>query len=188
MQLPFDGEWFVFWGGDTEEQNYHVTTPSQTGAFDILKVDANGKSYRGDGTKNEDYYAFGEPVLSPCDGDVVMAVDGVKDNTPGKMNPLFVTGNTVVIKTASDEYVLLAHFKRGTVAVEQGDMVKAGQLLGECGNSGNSSEAHIHMHIQNQESMISATGIKCFFEEIIVNNESRSDYSPVKGERVRNSQ
>lgn len=184
--LPFKGEWTVFWGGDTQEQNYHVTTPSQKNAFDLLIMDENGKSYTGDGTKNEDYYAFGKELIAPAAGEVVLAVDGVKDNKPGTMNPIFMTGNTVIIKTANNEYLLFAHFKQHSIKVKQGDRVTQGQLLGLSGNSGNSSEAHLHFHIQNVEEMAQATGIKSYFEQIKVNGEIKKDYSPVKGERISN--
>lgn len=186
MVLPFSGEWFVFWGGDTKEQNYHVSTKSQKNAFDIMIMDENGKSYKTDGRTNDDYYAFCQPLKAPCDGEVVLAVDGVKDNIPGEMNTMFVTGNTAVIKTSNNEYLLFAHFKQYSIKVKQGDKVKQGQLIGLCGNSGNSSEPHLHFHIQNKENMTDATGIKCFFEKLLVNGEEKTDYSPVKGERIKN--
>tara|TARA_R110001599_G_scaffold335658_1_gene552886 strand:- start:1684 stop:2649 length:966 start_codon:yes stop_codon:yes gene_type:complete len=184
--LPFKGEWTVFWGGDTEALNYHVTTPSQKGAFDLLIFDENGKSFSGDGSKNEDYYAFGKELLAPVAGEVVLVVDGVKDNKPGTMNPIFVTGNTVIIKTANNEYLLLAHFKQHSIKVKQGDRVTQGQVLGLSGNSGNSSEPHLHFHIQNMEEMSQATGAKSYFKSIKVNGKVKTDYSPIKGERISN--
>jgi len=187
MALPFSGEWFVKWGGDTKDKNYHVAYQAQKNAFDIMILGANGKSYKTDGKTNEDYYAFGQPLTSPCDGEVVLAVDGVKDNIPGEMNTMFIYGNTVVIKTANNEYLLFAHFKQQSIKVKQGDKIKQGQLLGHCGNSGNSSEAHIHFHIQSQEGMTDATGIKCYFDKILVNGTVKNDYSPVKGERIKNA-
>tara|TARA_R110001592_G_scaffold33835_2_gene116843 strand:- start:1926 stop:2891 length:966 start_codon:yes stop_codon:yes gene_type:complete len=184
--LPFNGEWTVFWGGDTEAQNYHVTTPSQKGAFDLLIFDEGGKSFSGDGSKNEDYYAFGKELLAPAAGEVVLVVDGVKDNKPGTMNPVSITGNTVIIKTANNEYLLLAHFKQHSIKVKRGDRVTQGQLLGLSGNSGNSSEAHLHFHIQNMEEMSQATGAKSYFESIKVNGVVKKDYSPIKGEHISN--
>lgn len=60
------------------------------------------------------------------------------------------------------------------------------ELLGLCGNSGNSSEAHLHFHIQNIEDMNSATGVKCYFERILVNGEAKNDYSPIQNDKIRN--
>lgn len=184
--LPFKDEWTVFWGGDTREQNYHVDYVAQKNAFDIVIRDSSGKSYLTHGKTNEDYYAFGKELIAPCDGEVVLVVDGIKDNVPGQMNAIYVPGNTVVIKVAANEYLLFAHFKQHSIVVKEGQKIKQGQLLGLCGNSGNSSEPHLHFHIQNVENMMNATGMKCYFDNIIVNGSPKSDYSPVKGEKIRN--
>ncbi|MBV9243031.1 MAG: DUF3887 domain-containing protein, partial [Acidobacteria bacterium] len=80
LTLPFRSEWFVFWGGDTVALNYHQDAPTQRFAFDILKVDASGKTHIGSGARNEDYYAFGQDILVDADGVVTDVVTGVKDN------------------------------------------------------------------------------------------------------------
>ena len=82
MKLPFKGEWSVTWGGDTKEQNYHVESVAQKNAFDFLIYDEKGLTHKGTGEANEDYYAFGKELYAPCDGEVVLVVDGVKDNIP----------------------------------------------------------------------------------------------------------
>ena len=184
--LPFNDEWTVFWGGDTKELNYHIESEAQKNAFDIVITDKNGKTFETDGKTNEDYYAFGKELIAPCDAEVVLAVDGVKDNIPGELNPIYVPGNTVILKTANNEYLFFAHFKQNSIVVKQGQKVKQGELLGLCGNSGNSSEAHLHFHIQKVEDMNKATGAKCYFDEIIVDGELKKDYSPIKGEKIKN--
>ena len=184
--LPFKGEWTVFWGGDTKELNYHVESEAQKNAFDIVITDKNGKSFKTDGKTNEDYYAFGKELIAPCDAEVVLSVDGIKDNIPGELNPIYIPGNTVILKTKNDEFLFFAHFKQNSIVVKQGQKVKQGELLGLCGNSGNSSEAHLHFHIQNIEDMNKATGAKSYFSEIFVNGELKKDYSPIKGEKVKN--
>ncbi len=184
MDLPFQGEWTVIWGGDTKELNYHIDNVAQKNAFDFVITDSKGNSYRTDGTTNEDYYAFGKELTAPCDGEVVLAVDGVKDNKPGEMNPVWVPGNTVIIRTANNEYLFLAHFKQHSILVKEGQKVSKGTILGQCGNSGNSSEAHLHFHLQNVEDMNVASGIKCYFDNLLVNGQTKTDYSPVKSEKV----
>jgi murein DD-endopeptidase MepM/ murein hydrolase activator NlpD len=186
LMLPFKDEWTVVWGGDTKELNYHVESRAQKNAFDILITNEKGKSYKTDGKKNEDYYAFGKELLAPCEGEIVLVVDGVKDNMPGVLNPLYVPGNTVVIKTPNNEYLLFAHFKQHSIVVKQGQTVKQGQLLGLCGNSGNSSEPHLHFHIQDAEEMNAATGVKCYFDKIQVNGQTKTDYSPIQKEKISN--
>jgi len=184
MKLPFKGEWSVTWGGDTKEQNYHVESVAQKNAFDILIKDEQGSTHKGTGESNEDYYAFGKELYAPCDGEVVLVIDGVKDNIPGVLNPIYIPGNTVVIKTGTGEYAFFAHFKQHSIVVKQGQKVSAGALLGLCGNSGNSSEPHLHFHLQNVEDMSKATGAKCYFDQLKVNGVLKLDYSPVKGDKI----
>lgn len=85
LSLPFNGNWLVFWGGDTRELNHHHDAPNQRFALDLLGMGEDGKTQRGDGTRNEDYYAFGREVLAPGDGTVIEVIEGVRDNTPGSM-------------------------------------------------------------------------------------------------------
>ncbi|MEO8933292.1 MAG: DUF3887 domain-containing protein [Xanthomarina sp.] len=184
--LPFKNEWTVFWGGDTKEQNYHVESRAQKNAFDFVITDNTGKTYKTDGKTNEDYYAFGTDLMAPCDAEVVLVVDGIKDNLPGELNPIYVPGNTVILKTLHDEYLFFAHFKQNSIVVKLGQKVKQGDLLGLCGNSGNSSEAHLHFHIQNVEDMNKATGAKSYFQDIFVDGKLKKDHSPVKGEKIKN--
>lgn len=181
MILPFNEEWTVFWGGDTRAQNYHVDYPNQRGAFDIVIRDNKFKTFKTNGKTNEDYFVFGKDLIAPCDGEVIQVIDGVADNEPGQMNPQQVTGNTVVIKTANDEYLLFAHIKNGTVAVKEGQMVKQRDLLGQCGNSGNSTEPHLHFHVQDSEDFFTTVSAKCYFERIMVNGEIKEDYARAAG-------
>ena len=185
--LPFEGEWFVFWGGDTKEENYHVESNAQKGAFDFLIKDQEGKSFKNEGKINKDYYAFGKRIISPSEGEVVLVVDGVKDNIPGKLNPIYLPGNSVIIKTENNEFLFFAHFIKDSIVVSEGQAVKQGDLLGLCGNSGNSSEPHLHFHIQNVEDMNEATGAKAYFEKILVDGKIKRDYSPVRNQKVRNA-
>jgi murein DD-endopeptidase MepM/ murein hydrolase activator NlpD len=97
---------------------------------------------------------------------------------------MYVPGNTVILKTANNEYLFFAHFKQHTIKVKQGEKINQGGVLGLCGNSGNSSEPHLHFHIQNVEDINIATGVKCYFEEILVNGTVKTDFSPIKGEKV----
>lgn len=186
MHLPFKEEWTVFWGGDTQALNYHIESVAQKNAFDIMILDDKGSTHKGTGEANDDYYAFGKELFAPCDGEVVLVVDGVKDNIPGTKNPIYIPGNTVIIKTDKNEFVFFAHFKQRSIVVKQGQKLNAGDVLGLCGNSGNSSEPHLHFHLQNTEDMNIATGAKCYFDQIKVNGVNKTDYSPIKGDKISN--
>ena len=189
FRLPFQGEWLVLWGGDTRELNQHHDTRNQRYAFDFLVADSTGKTHKSDGKRNEDYFAFGQPVSAPADGVVTDVITGVRDNAPGSMNPYSAIGNAVVIEHREHEVSTLGHLKQGSLRVKSGDKVKRGQVLGLCGNSGNSSEPHIHFHLQNTPIIQDATGIRCLFDKVYVTGdgktESKANYSPVKGDIVK---
>lgn len=186
MRLPFNEEWFVYWGGVTEAQNYHVREISQQYAYDLLMV-KEGASYSGDPKNNESYYAFGKEIVAPCNARVVQVIEGVPDNIPGVTNPRDLTGNTLVLQTAIGEYILFAHLKEGSIVVEEGQEVVQGEVMAQCGNSGNSTEPHLHLSLQNTIEMSDATGGKLYFERLMVNDELKVDYLPVKEDFIRNT-
>ena len=70
----------------------------------------------------------------------------------------------------------------------RGRSLKQGQYLGKCGNSGNSTQPHLHFHIQNVEDMNSATGAKAYFDKIMVDGVYKADYSPIKDQRIQNQE
>ena len=188
LNLPFEGKWLTCWGGNTIELNQHHEIPCQKYAFDFLITDDSGKTFSGEGKKCEDYYAFGKPVLSPADGIVVDVITGVRDNVPPSMNPYSALGNSVTIQHDKYEFSVIAHFKDGSILVKAGDKVKKGQIIGACGNSGNSSEPHIHYNLQNTSIVQDGTGIQCFFDNILLwkhdKNEARAKCSPIKGDII----
>jgi hypothetical protein len=149
LAMPFRDLWYVRWGGATELENYHVIGPAQRHAFDFV-VWRDGATFRTDGTAAADYGAWDQPILSPTAGTVVEAVDGVDDNVPPTMNPAQTFGNHVVIEAGPHAYVVLGHLRRGSVAVAVGAHVERGDALGRCGNSGNTSEPHLHLHAQDR--------------------------------------
>ncbi|MBT8281899.1 MAG: peptidoglycan DD-metalloendopeptidase family protein [Muriicola sp.] len=185
MILPFREEVFVYWGGTTLEQNYHLAELSQQYAYDLLMV-KDGSSHQGDAKLNDNYFVFGKEIIAPCDGRVVLVIDGVPDNEPGIMNQEQLTGNTIVLQTDLNEYILFAHLQEGSLQVEEGEEVLQGEIIARCGNSGNSTEPHLHLSLQNTTNMEDAIGAKLFFDQILVNDEIKTDYLPVKEDFIRN--
>jgi murein DD-endopeptidase MepM/ murein hydrolase activator NlpD len=153
FRLPFTGTWLVAWGGNSLPLNYHIATPNQTHAYDIL-VWKDGGTHSGDGTRLQDYYAYGQPALAPAAGTVVSVLDCEPDSPPQQpprfTNPL---GNHVGIKVAEGATLFMAHLQRGSVRVAVGERVAPGQQIGLVGNSGNTSEPHFHVHLQDREDM-----------------------------------
>ncbi|XID92926.1 M23 family metallopeptidase [Paenibacillaceae bacterium WGS1546] len=161
---PFRGEWLVFWGGQDVLANYHYEHPSQRYAYDFVQA-KDGFSYSGDATLNESYYAFGQEALAPQDGTVALVVNDIPDNAPvGTVNPDEPAGNLVVLDHGNGEYSFLAHLKEGSVRVKAGDRVNKGDPVGLIGNSGNSSEPHLHFHIGDSSDLFSGTSIRVHWE------------------------
>ncbi len=186
LRLPVEGEWFTFWGGDSDRTNHHVRAPDQRHAYD-LAVWRDGATHAGTGAANTDYWAWGQPVVAPAAGQVVAAVDGIADNQPltGGVNTTDPAGNHVLLDVGHGEYVLLAHFQEGSVAVKAGDRVEAGQPLGLCGSSGNSSEPHLHVHLQDSPTALEGFGLPLAFSDVVVDGERESTAALVQGQFVQ---
>ncbi len=145
LLFPVGGGRWEAAAGEGRFFNHHWVAPLQRAALDLVVVDRRGSSHRGVlAGCDEDYYAFDSPVHSPVDAEVVRCGDGLND---GELNPAKPAGNHVVLGAGSEE-ILIAHLKKGSVAVTAGQQVRAGQLLGVVGNSGNSTEPHLHIHAQ----------------------------------------
>ena len=168
LSLPFEGRWYVAWGGPDITRNYHAKAKDQRFALDILKVEG-GRTHSGAGTALTDYYAFGQPVLAVAPGVVVAAEGGVADNPIGVMNPKEAFGNYVVIDHGDGEFSMFAHLVQGSLQVAEGDEVTRGQPLGRCGNSGNTSEPHIHYHLQDTPRRFDGEGLPAVFGRVLVN-------------------
>jgi murein DD-endopeptidase MepM/ murein hydrolase activator NlpD len=198
--LPFDGAWVILWGGDTEFQNYHAVAPQQRHAYDIA-IWENGSTHSGDGTKLEDFYAYGQTVLAPVAGEVVETANEYPDiptsyaqaADPSAVQEAVdlsanvpVVGNHVVIKTADGQFVYLAHMQPGSVRVAVGDTVEIGDAIGLVGNSGNTSEPHIHIHAQTALNLTdpAAIGVPIAFDDVVVNGEPATGIQPVIGDIV----
>lgn len=186
--LPFRGEWLVFWGGDTRDQNHHVDHPSQRRAADLVKVDDAGSTHRGAGKNLKDYYAYGQDVLAMVDGVVVTAIEGIPDSVPGEIDGSYVTGNLVVLRHDGGVHSAYAHLAPGSLKVKQGDRVRRGQVIGACGNSGYSSEPHLHVQFQDGPRFERSWGVEPVFREVMVVRDGaraeRRDYTFLKGDRV----
>lgn len=166
FDVPFRGEWFVFWGGTNSLVNYHYDYENQRYAYDFVVMNKNS-FYEGDGTQNQNYYAFGKEYLAPAGGTIVAVKNDVEDNEPvGKMNENQPMGNFVIIDHGNEEYSYLVHFKYQSIRVNIGDKVNRGDFLGFVGNSGNSSEPHIHFHVADSPDPMTSKSIRINFEKV----------------------
>ena len=183
LRLPFDGAWQVFWGGRKPEQNYHAVDPGQRFALDLLVVE-DGSSHEGDGQALQDYHCWDRPILAPAAGTAAAAVDGLPDQAIGETDPANPAGNHVVLDLGNDEFAFLAHLRQGSVAVKLGERVESGQEIGRCGNSGNTSEPHLHFHLQTTPVLGEGEGLPALFNAYVADGEPVARGEPVRGQTV----
>ena len=168
--LPFEGAWETVNGGFTPEYSHSWNIPGQRYAYDFLLM-KQGRSYFGDARKVESYYCYGKPILSPADGVVVTVRNRSLDSLILGKDRFFsrsshIAGNYLVVKHAQGEYSLMAHLKKDSILVNEGDHVQRGQTLAQCGNTGNSTEPHLHFHLQSGPNFYTSVGLPLRFSGI----------------------
>ncbi|GAB3667350.1 M23 family metallopeptidase [Halopiger thermotolerans] len=169
-RLPLEGTWTVVNGSPDREYSHSWGILTQRYAYDFVITDEDGRTTAGERGPPEEYYCFGEPVLAPADGVVVSTRNDHRDyhRTNGWMDPLqrSILGNHVIIDHENGEYSVLAHLQRGSVAVESGERVERGQQVARCGNSGNTTEPHLHFHLQDRSSFFLGMGLPIRFSDV----------------------
>jgi len=165
FSLPFYGKWQVSQG----HSGKHTHRDDWKYAWDFVISDENGKEFSGDGSKIEDFFCFGKPVLAPADGWIEDVVDMIDDNEPGDFNLDQNWGNTIIIKHTEGIYSKLSHLKKQSVLVTRGTYVYKGQVIAHCGNSGRSPYPHLHFQFQATPFIGSKT-LKYPFSQYVISN------------------
>ncbi|RSL33923.1 M23 family metallopeptidase [Salibacterium salarium] len=149
VELAFpmkDGMYYVGQGGNHTQINYHNTHPAQKYAVDLVELNTIGARASGIYPKNLDaYHIYGESLYSPCTGKVGASRNNLSDLTPPETNAGQPKGMQIDCES-QDVQVLVAHMQEESVAVEEGDSVQQGDPIGVVGNSGNTTEPHLHIH------------------------------------------
>lgn len=186
LRLPFQGTWYVLWGGRKYEDNLHTPVPDMRFALDLLVAPngTGGGSCKGACRANDEYYAWNQPVLAPADGTVVRVEQGVVDNEPNRPRPGNIFGNYIVVDHGNDEYSLLAHLQKGSASVQPGDKVVAGQQLARVGNSGMSTEPHIHFQLMDEPDYQMAHGLPAQFSAYTANDRVVRRGEPARTEQI----
>lgn len=159
------------------EGNFYI---AQRFAIDWVKLDDRGRTFSGDSLKNSSYYAYGNDALAVADGIVTEVKDGIPENVPGlnsRAVPITletVGGNHVIVDIGGGHYAFYAHLQPGSIKVHTGERVKRGQLLGLVGNSGNSTEPHLHFHVSDASSPLGSEGLPYAFETLEIVGRCRS--------------
>ena len=138
---------------------------AQRFAIDWVKAGPDGKTFTGDAKLNQSYHAWGVEALAVGDGVVTAVKDGIAENIPGPasravpMTLETIGGNHVILDLGRGRYAFYAHLQPGSLKVKLGDKVRRGQVVGQVGNSGNSTEPHLHFHLSDGNSPLASEGI-----------------------------
>ena len=167
----------------------------QTFAIDLVHEPEGAKRPRGY-RRPDEFSAFGKEIVAPAEGRVVSVRDRARDHrsrsTPdlarlmrleGRLRELlgggrWVVGNTIVLDLGSGVFASLSHLKRGSARVDRGDHVERGDVLALCGNSGNSSEPHLHFQLMDHARQSIAAGLPFVF----VDDDHPEGWVPRSGE------
>lgn len=160
LSFPLEkGNYIVANGGNHRIINSHLKIMDNTdekkklwrgNAYGVDLVAINKYGFRSSGIQPADpreYNIFGKKVLAPCDGEIIATCNTLPDLWVPKIDKDNKAGNYILLRGSKAD-ILLAHLRQGSLKVNNGDRVKAGQILGEVGNSGQSNEPHLHIHAQ----------------------------------------
>jgi murein DD-endopeptidase MepM/ murein hydrolase activator NlpD len=187
LALPFTGRWTVQ-NSPAERVPSHGTSAFGTShAIDFLAVDDRGRTAPRTlrslvvSEQPDVFVGFGQPVLAPLAGNVVSVHDGETDHearrspftliayalgqaSRARQGDVALAGNWVAIAVeTAGPFVLLAHLRNGSIRVHPGQTVEMGEVIGECGNSGNSTEPHLHVQVSDSTDWANAKGVPLAF-------------------------
>jgi murein DD-endopeptidase MepM/ murein hydrolase activator NlpD len=179
---------YVGWGASLHTAHRWVLPEAY--AFDIARLGEGGLTYRADGARFSDYYAYGAEIRAAAGGKVIETANDVPEDQallqlPNESTDAYTArvrenqarlmksenglmGNHVIIDHGNHEYSLYAHMQPGSVLVRPGDSIAAGALLGRLGSSGNSTEPHLHFHVCSGSSALQCNGVPVSFSNIKV--------------------
>ncbi|MGO2519098.1 MAG: M23 family metallopeptidase [Microbacterium sp.] len=195
VESPVGGRWLAMNSPASRVPSHGIRMYGQAHAIDLVhEPDRTSRPVFGTGSvmrPNSDYPAFGQPVFAMVDGVVVKASDWRRDHRARSTalgviylmvegmirefgGPGFIVGNHVTIRTVDGLYATVAHLQQGSVTVSVGDTVRGGDQIGQCGNSGNSTEPHVHAQLMDRQSLLLAQGVPLVFTAITLGDAPES--------------
>lgn len=218
VEFPLRGEWYSPNTPGTRIPSHGTDQLGTTYAYDFIQVEWDRKgwpAYHGSliqyllsGIPLNEYYYWGQEIYAPCDGTVIIAEDGYKENdktnflsdlsnayknahyfNSEKDDVQSVAGNYVIIRYSDNVYAALCHLQTGSIQVCDGQTIKKGEIIGKVGHSGNSFAPHLHFQLMDNSDITIAHGLPCAFEqyEIFENGEWKliENGIPTNQDRIR---
>ncbi|WP_331771133.1 M23 family metallopeptidase (plasmid) [Embleya sp. NBC_00888] len=181
VEAPVSGRWRALNSPADKVPSHGTRAYGQAYAIDIVAEPEGGRARPRFGwwpvvRRSGAFPGFGLPVSAVADATVVRVVDGQRDHLSRNSFPALVylvvegvfrevadarrlVGNHVILDPGDGVYAMYAHLRRGSVVVREGERVRVGQELARCGNSGNSSEPHVHFQLMDAADPTVARGI-----------------------------
>lgn len=166
---PLEGPGWVAVGSCCDGPHRRAMNPvdnqvwlAQRYAIDFNKLSDDDQFATGDPDLNESWPTWDQPVLAVADSTVVQAADEFADQIPNNMETVPLEGadgNYVILEIDEGVYAFYAHLKPGSVAVQPGDTVAKGEVIGRTGNSGNSTGPHLHFQVMDRPSALVASSV-----------------------------
>ncbi|MCE0534595.1 M23 family metallopeptidase [Kineosporia rhizophila] len=188
LELPFTGSWLVQNSPAERVPSHGTDRLGSRYAIDFVAVDERHRSASRRTWRTllaseppELFHAFGRPVLAPIAGRVVRAHDGEPDHEARRsqltlipyalgqarrlaQGPAAVAGNHLIVEiTPTGPYLALVHLRRGSLRVAEGERIGVHQHLADCGNSGNSTQPHLHLQVSDRLDLGTALGVPILF-------------------------
>ena len=167
---------------------------AQRFATDWIQLGPDGDSASGSPEQNRSYRAYGAEVLAVADATVTEVRNDIPENTPGpseravRITTETIGGNHVILDLGDGHFAAYLHMQPGSIRVKPGERVRRGDLLGLIGNSGNSSEPHLHFQVTDAASVLGAEGLPYLIDSFSVTTPQgavpRSNQLPMRGEIV----
>ncbi|PYG00120.1 Peptidase family M23 [Georgenia satyanarayanai] len=201
VDAPLRGRWVVVNGPGTAVPSHGITAYGQAYAVDVLQPAPDARTSVGWGLRPrhpESYPAFARPVHAMADGTVVRARGAQRDHGARDTWPLLVwmmtvegflrdlagvgriLGNHVVVRHEDGTVAVYAHLRRDSPRVREGEAVRAGQVLAEVGNTGNTSEPHLHVQVMDREQATAAAGVPMRWRGVTADGERDPRWSTAK--------
>lgn len=173
LHFPLEGAWWVIQAADWSDV-HKLEVVSQPFAMDFVKLDKNGQFFHGTGEQLPDHTSWDQPVYAAAGGKVAYVCADMPDIAPGtapdprmfRDDPRRLLGNAVAISHGNGEFSYYAHLQQASTAVQYGEVVRRGDLLGRVGNSGLSPGPHLHFHVMNGPNLQLDQGIPFRFSHL----------------------
>jgi hypothetical protein len=178
LSLPIKGNYYLLHNQSTLGYHYYLAffiggqiLTNEKFAFDMTQIDSTWvNTFSGDVTKNESYFDYGDTLLAVASGTVLKVVNGRAENSGNARDAVLTVndeyyGNYLVLDIGGGSYAMYMHCLPNSFYVQTGDVVAEGQPIARLGNSGNSTEPHLHFQLVDKPDPAFSHGLPFIFKK-----------------------